>query len=64
MIYKFISGDDTLEISHSKDTGDVIIAVTNYDELDISVWLDSQQLYDVIGALHSLQNKTKEVKNG
>ncbi len=58
MIYKFYQeGNDTnLEVSQSDYTGSkIILKIQGHSEEHIS--LNKNQLYDLIGALHSLQTK-------
>ena len=68
MIYKFNEDMDehgTLEVSH--DDG-LILDITHRDGTEIVLSFDRDQLYDLIGALHSIQTKLnnhyKDKKNG
>lgn len=62
MIYKFISDDGTyLEVYQSNHTDkNVILELEGDCHQHIS--LNSERLYDLIGALHSLQSKIKNTK--
>lgn len=64
MIYKFINGiSDTLEVTQHGKTIQLIVADEDLNFKEIV--LDETELYDLIGALHSIQTKMKkEVCNG
>jgi len=64
MIYKFYQETDDicLEVSQSNYTGTkVILNIQGHNEVQIA--LNKDQLYDLIGALHSLQTKIKNIKD-
>ena len=64
MIYKFEELEDkneTLEVSGSLTA--VFLEIVSGGETN-TIALDKDQLYDLIGALHSIQSKLKEIQNG
>ena len=58
MIYKFEqdSNDISLEIKQTEPFGDKV-CLTIYGNCEESIIIDENQLYDLIGALHSIKNK-------
>ena len=68
MIYKFEDGDsgNVLETSLNPDKKNyTTVSVSNENTLDeysyFSFDLNQEQLYDLIGALHSMQSKIKNI---
>jgi hypothetical protein len=59
MIYKFIDGQKSLEAARSNYEGTKVV-LTFEDEGKTTFTLDSQSLYQFIGALHSLQAQIKK----
>jgi len=58
MIYRFETRVDNLEIrSRQKDVELTILSIEN--DTTLSALLDQDQLYDLIGVLHSIQAKMK-----
>lgn len=55
MIYKFIAEDDSELEVFSGNKNDVLICVANTEQSIIS--LNKEQVYNLIGALHSLKSK-------
>jgi len=67
MIYKFetdrSNGSVCMEIK--KIEKNVVITLdSNKTDLGIEIELSKEKLYDLIGALHSIQSKMKGVSNG
>jgi hypothetical protein len=65
MVYKFQQENDTqksLEISQSNYKGSkIILKIQSINFKQIA--LNKQQLYDLIGALHSLQSKINKIQD-
>lgn len=70
MIYKFKDGENTLEVfqgnargySNEKDAATLMIENAYGDStLTHTIVLDREMLYDLIGALHSVQTKIKNI---
>lgn len=59
MVYKFQGGNNDLEVFQSY-TDTVQISLIDKDGLGVYIDLNSNQLYDLIGALHSIQTKIKK----
>lgn len=58
MIYKFINGiGDELEVTI--EDGSAILSITQDNER-LKMILEQDDLYDLIGALHSIQTKVKK----
>lgn len=64
MIYKFETTPINLEVSQYGDYLKSKVKLKVYDfctpDDDMEIILDSEQLYNLIGALHSLQTKIKK----
>lgn len=57
MIYKFDSNENFLEVKQT-DRNEINISIVDYNyKHSFDVYLDSEQLYDLIGCLHSLKAK-------
>ncbi len=66
MIYKFKSKDSNGVIEITKEKNKAKFSVSN-DNYHLSLMINEDTLYDLIGALHSIQKRiklTKEVNNG
>lgn len=62
MIYKFKSDETTLEVEILNSNK---MLLTIHQDIESIIVIDNSQLYDLIGALHSLQAKMKkEANNG
>jgi len=60
MTYKFYgsNGSEELEVSKLNDSCSIAIHNANM-EIALEVFLSKESLYDLIGALHSIQSKIK-----
>lgn len=63
MIYKFNTDDKSLEVEQTY-SDEITITIKNLNnDLQESIILIPSQLYDLIGSLHSVQNKIKNFKS-
>ena len=63
MIYKFNTDDKSLEIEQTY-SNEITITIKNLNnDLQESIVLIPSQIYDLIGALHSVQTKIKNFKS-
>jgi len=61
MIYTFKDSSKKLEVSQSDYTGSkVVLNIENQNGGSQNYALNKNQLYDLIGALHSIQTKIKK----
>lgn len=65
MVYKFYGDNTDLELEQNNGTS-VTITLSEKGELNrgVSIELNQNELYDLIGSLHSIQTKIKSWKGG
>lgn len=67
MVYKFHGMNSDLEVQENSYTT-ISLSLIEKDGIELNIELNNNQLYDLIGALHSIKGKLdkykKEGKNG